>query len=373
MAQNHCLTRRRVLATAAAAAIECTPLLAASAQTPSLAKLSYHTPKLDKAVEEFKRVFGSHSEYFELGQFYVTRVEIRRLFEQVGLILRGDPIVKALTPDAAEALVKSLVDPLIDLFAKGVQNVQPADAIRLIDQISGPISTAKDLKALFAPGPSQMAWAKASYEVIWGNDLVIAGVPLFGGSPTLVRAKAAYEFEKDMCFRSANSIARKIQRKLGVRAPSAGISFRSTFLSGAKPLRRANLDTIVYASPSALAADVVRIRSALNASVYVLCGVLSGMKQDMAVFPKPEHYLLLFGHDTIDRKDVFAFWDSDTERSHISETDSWGAGFGGLVHADGHFSTAFNAADLATIDARGDHFSLTRRHRYQVFEMRTIP
>jgi hypothetical protein len=97
----------------------------------------------------------------------------------------------------------------------------------------------------------------------------------------------------------------------------------------------------------------------------------------MVLAINPEHFVLAFAHDVVDGKDAFLFWDPDAQRSQITSTN-WGPGFGCLFSTAGRLSTAVDDADLTNIvndpksDKDGDHLSDQRRHRYQVYWVKTL-
>jgi hypothetical protein len=136
--------------------------------------------------------------------------------------------------------------------------------------------------------------------------------------------------------------------------------------------------TIKYTNDSVLVKLVGSMRAAIDAGGTVLCGVLSGVRQDQSLFPQPEHYIVVFGYGAINGVDAFVFWDPDALRSNIASTAT-GPGFGWLFHLPGRLSTGLDEGDLKAIGRNpssatvGDHLQEPRRHCYQVYYVRTMP
>lgn len=198
------------------------------------------------------------------------------------------------------------------------------------------------------------------------------------------------KFEKDKCFTCTRALARKLLKKRGITSIPGKVKIAEGQTAGATVVgpppgtgHTVPLQTIRYSSAAAINATVVRIKAALDAGALVQCGVLSGASHEHSVFPKPEHFVLLFDHDVVDGKDAFVFWDSDTSASNIEPAPGgpalWGPGFGCLISTDGRLSTAFDTADLSAINTDktlqnfGMHTMQPNRHRYQVYQVQTLP
>ncbi|MCB1548312.1 MAG: hypothetical protein KDJ41_10860 [Hyphomicrobiaceae bacterium] len=379
-----CASRRSLLigASAALAVDRLAAVFVSSALAQSSRLPSYHTPRLDAAVDRFKSEFGSHTQYFRYGQFYLTNHERDQILSYIDGLIRSDPLIAALGRSGLGAFVTAAMNDFRDLFFNGVSRVDVAAAVRLAERVARSMSDGARLRAVFAPRRDERAWARTSFEVVWGNPVIAPGPPLLGGPPSLRRARAAFEYEKDKCFRCATAMASKLAARRGMKRLPPSLAIPRSIVANAQVRASGRgVQSISYSSPATLRLTVERMKAALRAGAFVLCGVLSGLAQDMSTFPNPEHFLLVFDHDTIGGRDAFVFWDADAVRSNILDSrggGGWGHGFGCLIHADGHLSTAFSTADLAAVDlssrdTNGDHLILPRRHRYQVYQMRTLP
>jgi hypothetical protein len=231
---------------------------------------------------------------------------------------------------------------------------------------------------------------RADFSLVWPPDAIGSGPPYLGGTASLRRARAAYDLEKDKCRECTRALARKLLKKRGITSIPANIKISEGQTAGASvqgpPRGGADivpLQTIRYTSAAAIQGVAARMRAAIDAGALVQCGVLSGASHENSAFPNPEHYVLVFDYDKVEGKDAFVFWDSDAARSDIQPSPGgpalWGGGFGYFISADGRLSTAFDDTDLTAVDADrrspkyGDHTSQPRRHRYQVYQLETLP
>ena len=343
--------------------------------------VTFKTPKLDKAVTDFKAVFGAHTGMYEWGQFYVTNRTMADLRTTIEALIRGN--IRMMFSD------RTAVDGAVSFFntqlSRAIGEIPLATVLAMLDGLERDGDMA-EIRALLKPSDGDKASAKRDFDAIWSDD-VIPSAPRWSGSPpTLGKARAAFQLEKDRCFQTLRSMSSKLLKARGVTALPAAATYTAGTLAGAAPVQTAAgsgtntapQQTLKYASPGELATAVTRMKLALAEHGFVHCGVLSGAEHEMSRFPQPEHHILVFAHDTIDGHDAFLFWDPDANHSKIAST-GWGPGFGVLLASANGLSTATDDADLRAIDRSrasvnfGDHLADPRRHCYQVYYVQTLP
>jgi hypothetical protein len=348
--------------------------------------VNFNTAKLDKAVADFKALFGTHVQMFQFGQFYVTNRTLRDLRALIEAEIRGNLRLKFATP-AELAGVIAFFDKQL---SEGVDRVD----LGLITSILNGLERDGDLapiRELFEPSKQDRANAQRDFDALWtGSDIPAA--PHFSSSPpTFGKARAAKLLENDRCFQVLRSMSSKTLRARAVTALPAGVSFSAGAIGGAVPVEttpasagQVPQQTLAYSVTAQLAVGIQRMKAAVDAGGQVHCGVLSGARHENSKFPQPEHHVLVLAHDQIDGRDVFLFWDPDAAQSNIVSTH-WGQGFGVLIGSATRLSTAIDEADLKAIDLRktlptglanndfGNHLSEPRRHCYQVYFVQTLP
>jgi hypothetical protein len=341
--------------------------------------VNFKTPKLDAAVTAFKALFGSHTQLFRYGQFYVTKRTLDDLFAAIEGDLRGNPLL-SLQPDQLENLIRFFKAKL----SVPVMSVAVPVIMQMLDLVEHNGDMAF-IRSLFQPSGADRANAQRDFEAIWSRP-DIPSSPLWSGTTSsLGKVQAAFQLERDKCFQVLRAMARKLVTQRGITGlPAASIlsegAVGGAFVHDTVPGTQTQVpqQTIRYQSPAGLAAAIARMKAAIDAGGYVHCGVLSGARHENSVFPQPEHHVLVFAYDRIDGQDAFLFWDPDASHSNIDGT-GWGDGFGVLLGTTGRLSTAIDAADLSKVDRDkdspnfGDHLDQVRRHCYQVYYLQTLP
>src|SRR5262249_8419417 len=143
-------------------------------------------------------------------------------------------------------------------------------------------------------------------------------------NPTADKVLALRKIERSACYKATTSMAKKF-----LKARGKSITFTSTPFSGVIADARIHTEkngrqTVTY-NPSVLADQVAKIGDAISRGYVYVVGVTSGLSHDTKKWPDPEHYLLLFAYDGVDR---FIFWDSDSQVSDIRSRPQNGPGFG---------------------------------------------
>ncbi|MBF6193949.1 matrixin family metalloprotease [Nocardia implantans] len=340
--------------------------------------MNFTTPKFDAAVAAFKADFGSHTQMFTDGQFYVTNKTVAGMIRQIEAELRSNLRLQFFP---ATELTKA-----IEFFRKKL-NADPIDvgailAMLNLLEVDGDMFP---IRQLFTTGKTDAAAARADFQQLWSTPDIPPAPYWSGSADTIGKVFAAHELEKDRCFEVLRAMARKLLAKRGAVTlpPTAVISSGRLADAVVVPGVAATADEVAtqriqHNSPGALAAAYARMRATLDAGGFVHCGVLSGAAHERSKFPQPEHHVLVFAHDTIAGKDAFLFWDPDAAHTEITST-TWGRGFGVLFATATRLSTAVDDADLAKIDRHkaakefGDHTNDTRRHCYQVYYLQSLP
>lgn len=308
----------------------------------------------DTQVDEFKKLFASSMDVVEGGQFAVTNSLIGERSYDIDTELTA-----AGKPPAIKAALKAYtdVDTISDYRARANDALKAIKDAKL--EGSFPITT-----KMLSPDPEATAqWAAQKYSSVWTSP-GMTNVP-YGILVTADKIKVMYDYEKDKCYRTAQSMGAKT-----VLAKASGLKSKSTNYSGgqiagARIASGGTRDIIKYGSSQSLDSAVSAIVSAMSAGYAYVFGVLSGVQLETA-WPNPEHYVLVFAQGTLNGKQAFLFWDPDAGVTRI-KSRGWGFGFGLIFHADGHLSTAEDQSDLDNVNADGDHVNNTDRHCYQVF------
>lgn len=347
--------------------------------------MAFATPKFKTAVVEFKKTFTTHRQMYAYGQFYVTGRTIDDMLGVIESELRAN-IRFMFSPEELEKTLKWFREKLrVD-----VRQISAGAINTMLDllEVNGDLAAIRALFRSSAADKADAASARADFEQIWSSD-AIPGLPYWSpASPTLGKALAARDLEKDRCFQVSSSLARKVAK---ARAVAALPALSNGQIAGAgvvdtAPAVPATHDAgqqeVRHSDAATLPAAYARMRAVIDAKGFVQCGVLSGAR---GPFPRPEHYVLAFAYDVVDGKDAFLFWDPDANRSNIASTSpvagapGWGPGFGVLFATAKRLSTAMDDADLKGIDRDeksllfGDHIVETRRHCYQVFSLQSLP
>jgi hypothetical protein len=194
--------------------------------------------------------------------------------------------------------------------------------------------------------------------------------------PSFRKYVAENDLEKGNCFVTASALATKLLKARGApaRIPAAS-RISDGAIAGAilqAVVGNPQLQNIGYSNPMALTALLPRIKAVLDLDCVVKCGVLSGLRHDMSVFPNPEHYVMLIAHDPIGGQPAFLFWDPDAFAT-VFESAGWGRCFGALLAATARLSTALDDADLNNLNTEGEHALHLKRHRYQVYSVQSLP
>ena len=347
--------------------------------------MNFATPIFKKAVEDLKALCGTHEQLFRYGQFYVTRRTMDDLLGQITVELSAN-LRFAGAPDQLANAIAFFTAKLTKVAATDVDVVSIMNMLNLIE-LNGDMAA---IRAMFGPTKQDEAHARSDFSDVWSNDNISAA-PMLSSSPaSLGKAQAAAKLERDRCWQVLRAFAAKLLKKRGGARLTPTVILSEGAVAGASPKETAPgapaspgvaeilaRQTFVYAQPSTLSAAAKRMRDALDAGGSH-CGVLSGALHDHSVFPKPEHHILVFAHDTVDGQDAFLFWDPDAAHSNISGT-GWGDGFGVLFSRDGRLCTGVDDADLADVErtkgvkAKGNHLRDILRHSYQVYTLETLP
>jgi hypothetical protein len=350
----------------------------------------------DDDVARFQSDLAADPHLYDYGQFYIT-----------GRTIDG---LKALVHSLAQSDAHSTLDPgLVGRVDQKLEYPLPSDP-------SDPKNVSSKLKditdfleanglngiktKLFAPGaPNQSdnSNVQRNFHLVWSNPDIPDAPPYIVGEPTYRKMLAAYAFEKDKCFLVGTSMSKKLLSAHKVKSLSPDLKISACPIAGARinpkvepyGLPWLRLQTVSY-NPTELAKIEEGMRKAIDNKGMVLCGVLSGLRQDNNLFKNPEHYVSVFAYGKVEGKDAFLFWDPDANHSDISTT-KWGPGFGCLFSSAQRLSTGIDDIDLGVIDVNGNHllrFSrdnsgnqepLTKhdqgymRHRYQVYFVQTLP
>jgi hypothetical protein len=302
-------------------------------------------------VNGFKALFAANPTLVTNGQFQISNV----LKKALANIFLAEESAAAVSPWGLHQAVADFLD-----------NPKKPNAItdvrRLIIDNHAEATYPQTLVA-FADDPGASASVNTQFRQLWGTG---GAPPAFSVStPTAANYKAAFIKEKDACFATTVSMAKKFQTARNDPIDYTGDLVSGGKIAGASLKNEASGRQTVSYSPAALSDAVTKIGDAItHGYVYVLGGE-SGVNHTNTgkAFGDPEHYLLVFAYDGAGK---FAFWDSDAFVSNI-RSQGTGPGFGILFFADGHFSTARDQTDFDGIDAGGDHTSEPQRHRYQIY------
>jgi hypothetical protein len=344
---------------------------------------NFATPELNAAVDGFKKIFASHTQLYQYGQFYLTN----RVLDDV-LAVAKDEISRNVRFTFNPALGQQILDGLRGSIAHiplPFLNLEVIDRILASVEVNGDMAAIRAMFAATPPGPAEARAVQTAYNIVWSKSDIGAAKPYLSLAPSIKMARGAFAFEKDKCFSTCRSFASKLlaARKMTTLPKSLGISMGTTAgatLIGkpAGPGPVVEQQTIAYTAPSQLDVLTKAMRKAIDASAVVQCGVLSGARLDKNLNQRPEHYVLTFAYGTVESMDALLFWDPDAAATNIRSA-SWGRGFGVLFSRPGRFSTAIDDADLTNIDRDrrsptfGDHRNEPKRHCYQVFYLQTLP
>ena len=335
--------------------------------------IPFNTPDLNAKIEKFKSDFIGHEQLYQYGQFYVTNRTIDYVLATVEQIIRSDVGFMFSNPQEIENLIQFFRSKL----SVRVQEID-LNGINAMISLVEVNRNLEALRALFVQGPQDMAKAQTNFNIVWQSTDIGSAPPWFG-ILAFSDALAAYQLEKTKCFEVLGSFARKLHKKRGITSLPVNLRLSNGIIAGALPQDSGiGQLRIGYNSPQDLVALYSQFRRIIDAGGFIQCGVLSGALHEQSSFPNPEHYILIFDYGIVDGKPVFLFWDPDAAQSNISTTQ-WGTGFGCLFALANSFSTGSEEADLVNIDINsksddfGNHLNDTRRHRYQVYYIQTLP
>lgn len=350
--------------------------------------MAFTTPKLDRAASAFQAHFAAHPQLYTYGQFYLGNRYLDDMLNIVRADLGGEVpymVSPHLIDPAGEEFRELLIQYPRDLSPASVQNL--AQTLHQLAQLVIPSGTAVQT-GIFTPGPPDVAGMKADYEVVWSTPAIGSAPPwLAAGSSLFRKYIAAYPWERDKCFATARAFARKLQSGRNVASVPQPHRISEGVIAGASPSRfrdpNSGIESEKLRYNATLTSYAPRLKAAigdLERGAVIQCGVLSGAFHEQSRFPKPEHYILVFAHDTLDGQQGFLFWDPDTGSGFISGK-SWGRGFGLLFLNERRLSTARDDQDFLQVhnDRRkrercGDYILVPhKRHRYQVFYLQTLP
>jgi len=341
--------------------------------------VALNTAKLDKAVADFKKVCGGHTQLFQFGQFYVTNRTMTDLFKQIESELNSNPRLSRV-PDQPQNTIRFF----LSILGQPPEDVKVSTILALLDLIERDGDMAL-IRAMFKPSQGDRAAAQSDFDALWTRTDFPAA-PLWGATPSLFKARAARAIELDRCWQVLRAFARMHAKARGVVPLAAADGLSNFLLGGAKTQEASNNRLEVrYPIQADLSAAVAKMKTIVDGGRYVHCGLLSGQRQ--AKFPTPEHHILVFAWDVVNGQDAFLFWDPDTSRSNIAsitssvDTKPWGPGFGLLFSRTGRLCTGIDDADLAAIDTNpaptnptfGDHNNEKKRHCYQVYTVQSLP
>ncbi|PEM41112.1 hypothetical protein [Bacillus toyonensis] len=339
--------------------------------------MTFSTPKLDSSAQDFQNIFKNHKELYLYGQFYLHNRYFDQLIAEIEIALKGT-LFFMFSPNLLDNAL-NLIRKFLRLPAEQLTEQNINEFFKKLDPTD---SFTSSLKQILLPGPPDLNAVKRDYAMIWSSSQIGSAPPWLNSS--FQKYLASYNFEKDKCFDTLRSLSRKLLNARSItKIPSnakisdGAIAQASLKKSFKDPGSGVISDVIVYQAPAAFSILFPKIKMAIDAKCVVQCGVLSGVFGPSS-FPNPEHYILIFGYDTVDGKDVFLFWDPDAVRSNIGST-IWGRGFGCLFFQSNRLSTAIDNTDFFNIqtdgqsDFFGDHLSEPRRHRYQVYYIQTLP
>lgn len=357
----------------------------------------------DPAVKQLKADCAANPGLVTYGQFYISDTVHYLLLAQVTKILESIPRFDASAPNGATILgVPVLNQTFLNQLAGLMWS--PLDWNRLTSflnskEVKGDLAPVRALFPSDPPGTKEAIAVKNAYWYVWGSSEIATGLPpsttwITGLSGTLM--DAAWSYEKARCFDSTTSFATKILKKRGVKSLTSTLRISQGMIAGAA-LTGPALDphmsnpmvppqTITYSPLSQLGQVVSSVGAVLDAGGLVVCGVLSGVRQDRALWGTPEHYVLAIAHGSVGGTEAVLFWDPDHNSSNIEPVfgAQWGLNFGCLFQAGSHFSTGIDDEDFDAIDNNlldqslspptfGYHLNLPRRHRYQVFYAQSRP
>ena len=344
--------------------------------------VTFLTPEFKAAVDRFKGYFKDSS-IVGFGQFYITE-SIRAGIDQVIADTVESSVGEIFSADGGKQLESTLWS-----YVDGipVDNIDVAAVNHILDQFDyGDLGAIRQMFPGTAPTAADADAVASAFNVLWASPTSPGLDAIFvSGSPTVNLARAAQALEKTKCFAVAQGMAQKLAKKQGTTHIAADKRISMGTIAGAVvteepagPKPALAQQTIKYTNDSVLVKLVGSMRAAIDAGGTVVCGVLSGVRQDQNLFTQPEHYILVFGYGAINGIDAFVFWDPDALRSNIASAAS-GAGIGWLFHLPGRLSTGLDEGDLKAIDRNplsatfGDHLQEPRRHCYQVYYVRTMP
>jgi hypothetical protein len=336
--------------------------------------VALNTPKLGKAVEDFKKLCDPHTELYQYGQFYVTNRTIDLLRAQVEADLKAN-IRFQLVPDQPPPLLNFFKAKLdVDIDKIDVPRIMAMlDAIEIGGDMAG-------IRDMFKPSKADRANAQSDFDTLWSSK-DMPSAPRWTGTASLPKARAAYDIEKSRCGYVLRDFARMLLRKRAIGPLPAAAQLWTRLLAGASvsPITPQRQE-LIYRSAAELNTAVTNMKAVIDAGGYVHCGVLSGARHEHSKFPStPEHHILAFAYDTFEGQTAFLFWDPDCAHSNIAALP-WGRGFGLLFSRAGRLCTGVDDADLAglDLDPHSDFFGNhnTRdplRHCYQVYTLQSLP
>ena len=344
--------------------------------------VTFLTPQFKASVDRFKSYFKG-SQIANFGQFYVAE-SIRAAIEQVISDTVQSTAEGIFSADKGEQITSALWPHIDGIPFDNIDVPAVNDILDRYDQ--GDLGAIRQMFTTAAPTAADAAAVANAFNVLWTSPSSPGLDSIFvTGSPTVKLGKAAQALEKTKCFPVALGMAQKLARKQGTAYLAADKRISMGTITGAVvtegpagPKPALARQTINYTNDAVLVKLTGSMRAAIDAGATVLCGVLSGVRQDKNLFTQPEHYILVFGYGVINGVDAFVFWDPDALHSNVASAAT-GPGFGWLFHLPGRLATGLDEADLKAIERNpssatfGDHLQEPRRHCYQVYYIRTLP
>lgn len=316
------------------------------------------------SVADFNQTFAANIKLVQLGQFQIQDQVYSSLIASVDDELAAKASVVDQEINEAWNALKSSME--LDGDIAGAQR-----ALKKAIEDKGLKNELPDTWSILTDGCSP-SWAENLYYQIWGNTDILPSPDI--GKPSIAKYISARANEVSKCFDSTRSLAKKylkakgrsnLPKSLGI---SQGIIANCRIVPGMNTPDGHATQSVSY-NDTQLRSLVAHMKQAIDAGYLILCGGLSGIAHEMAIYPNPEHYVLLFAHDG---RDAFVFWDSDKTESKI-ESLGWGVGFGILFYRNNRLSTAYSDEDFKNVDSGGIHIAEPRRHRYQIYYVQTLP
>ena len=195
----------------------------------------FATPKFNAAVDTFKKTFSANPDLYAAGQFYLTWSVLQSIFfvakDELKRNQRFDLPSFASSGQASREEILKKVREIMDKPLTSL-DLRSIDDFLARNEVNGDMATIRSMLSPDAPGPKEISAVQEAYRIVWSTpDISRPWLP--GMAPSIKLAKGAISLEKDKCFDTCRSFARKLLASRKVTTLAKDLRFSAGQVAGA--------------------------------------------------------------------------------------------------------------------------------------------